>query len=33
MYLDYVMIPHELMSKVRASWKSLKGRDGKPVWN
>lgn len=32
-YRDYVMIPRELMNKVRASWQGLKSQDGKPVWN
>lgn len=33
MYLDYVTIPRSLQAMVRTSWKGLRSKDGKPVWN
>ncbi len=30
---DYVMLPLPLITKVRASWLAIKGKDGAPVWN
>jgi len=33
MYLDFVMMPKQLMHQVRASWKNIRDNSGKLIWN
>ena len=33
MYFDFVMMPHQLMNQVRASWKNIKDASGRSAWN
>lgn len=33
MYLDFVMLPKQVVAQVRTSWKNVKDKSGRPVWN
>ncbi len=33
MYYDFVTLPRKLVEQIRSSWRQVKDRSGKPVWN